>query len=123
MALTGRQEDSLVPGLHPLCWAAQGKSLTLSEPSKGNMVLTNTEGFCVQEKDYAAQCTGLGRLQVAQARAADTLCVLRPEDFLFRICFFPDLPSEPPGSLKSLISRPHFRAIEAESLGVSPGLS
>lgn len=67
MVLTGRQEDSLVPVLHPLCWATQGKSLTLSESSKGNMVLTNTEGFYVQEKEYAAQYKGLGRLRGAQA--------------------------------------------------------
>lgn len=51
MVLTGRQEASLVPGLHPLCWATQGKSLTLSESSKGNMVLTNTEGFVCRKKN------------------------------------------------------------------------
>lgn len=120
MALTGRQEASLVLGLHPLCWATQGKSLTLSESSKGNMVLTNTEGFCVQEKEFAAQYTGRGRLLGAQAPAADTLCVLSSENFLFRIWFFLALASEPPGSLKNLIPRHHFRAIESESRGVSP---
>lgn len=57
--------------------------LTLSEPSKDNIVLSNREGFYVQGKSYAAQHRGLSRLRSAQAWAADTLGVSRPEHFLF----------------------------------------